>query len=89
MHAQLYMAVLVVMVLLYIFKSVVIQIFFRYLLKFVCCDFFRKQAHALNETDKKRENFSEDILFELEISNLSELYKRSIRDLTDYEGMIA
>jgi len=39
--------------------------------------------------NKKRDNFSEDIFRELEISNLTELYKRSCRDLNEYKELVA
>jgi hypothetical protein len=87
-HAQLYFAVGVILLLLYIFQSVIIKIILKYLCKCLSCDCCRRHAQDFAVKDRRRDNFSEDILLEFEISNLTELYKRSIRDLNEYEDML-
>ena len=89
-HAQLYFAVGVVLLLLYIFQSVIIKIILNYLCKCLSCDCCRRHAQdfAVKDSRRNKENFSEDILLEFEISNLTELYKRSIRDLNAYEDLL-
>lgn len=89
-HAQLYFAVGVVLLLLYIFQSVIIKIVLKYLCKCLSCDCCRRHAQdfAVKDSRRNKENFSEDILLEFEISNLTELYKRSIRDLNAYEDLL-
>ena len=87
-HAQLYFAVGVILLLLYIFQSVIIKIILKYLCKFLSCDCCRRHAQDFAVKDRRRDNFSEDILLEFEISNLTELYKRCIRDINGYENML-
>lgn len=90
-HAQLYFAVGVILLLLYLFQSVIIKIVLKYLCKCLRCDCCRRHAQDFAVKDRRRnkENFSEDILLEFEIANLTELYKRSVRDLHAYEELLA
>lgn len=88
-HAQLYFAVGVVLLLLYVFQSVIVKIILKYLCKCLSCDCCRRHAQDFAVKDSRnKENFSEDILLEFEISNLTELYKRSVRELHAYDDLL-
>ena len=87
-HSQLYFAVIILFVLLFIFQNFIIKVFLKYLFKFLSCQCCRKEDFDLALKNKRRDNFSQDIFKELEISNLTELYKRSCRDLNEYKEML-
>ena len=84
------MAVFIFLLVLYLFKNFVLEVFFKFLVKFFTCSCFRKVENRNSlVVPLKKENFSEDILFEMEISQLSQLYKRSARELNEYKELLA
>lgn len=60
-------------------------------LKFLTCEVCRKRGGAKETLAIKgqAEHSCCDILHEFDISNLTELYKRSCRDLNEYKAMLA
>ena len=88
-HAQLYAALIIILILIYMFQSIIIKIILKYLFKVISCSCVKKRnlEKIIHQSKSRtgRSNYSNDILFEFNVTNLTEFYKRSVRDHNEYK----
>ena len=86
-YSQLYAAVFIVIIIIYLFKSVIINFFGSIVYRILCCTCCMKRRKSITETKSVVE--SEDIYSDLSLINLAEFYKRVAGDLNYYKDMLA
>ena len=88
-HAQLYASLVAIIIVIYMFQSIIIKIIFKYFLKIISCNCIKKRnlEQMVSQTKYRvaRSNFSDDILYEFDVTNLTEFYKRACRDFNEYK----
>ena len=88
-HAQLYASLVAIVIFIYMFQSIIIKIILKYLFKIISCNCVKKRSLEKMMSQSKsrigRSNFSNDILYEFNVTNLAEFYKRACRDFNEYK----
>lgn len=83
-HSQLYLAVFVLLVLIYLFQTIILSFVKQIFVKFLFCGICRKkQATAVID-----EVTSEDIFRELSIASLTDLFKRVTSEYDEFKDMV-
>ena len=89
-HSQLYAALFICLLILYLLQEFIIRMLARFLLVTLTCSCLRKASASLlaSKSAKDHSLDSKDIFKELDIHSLTELYKRCSRELNEYKEMV-
>ena len=86
-HAQLYVVILALIVILYLFKNIIIDMLGKYIVKLLCCRVCRKKRASI-EGQAAHVVLSNDILKDIELTQFKQLYNRAVTELNDYKELV-